>query len=95
MDLMHRTTSIRFVDGRHSSSSLSSSFSPSAPDLPTSSLYIIVRRPRMFDRIVSRGELGFCESYMDGDWDTPALEPLLNKLFIHERTSNESFIRNP
>lgn len=89
MDLMHRTTSIRFVDGRHSSSSLlssssSSSFSPYDSDSPTSSLYIIVRRPRMFDRIVSRGELGFCESYMDGDWDTPALEPVFTELLAHE-----------
>ena len=34
---------------------------------------IIVNNNAMFDKIATKGELGFAESYMDGDWDTEDL----------------------
>ena len=36
---------------------------------------IVVHKCRMFNRIVQSGELGFAESYMDGDWSTPTWRP--------------------
>lgn len=41
---------------------------------------IDVRNPDLFARIAREGELGFCESYLDGWWDTPDLQALLDVL---------------
>lgn len=41
---------------------------------------IIVHNREMFDKIVSKGQLGFAESYMDGDWDSNNLEKTLYEL---------------
>ena len=38
--------------------------------LPSSAL-IRVRRPAFFSKCVLSGDIGFAESYLDGDWDTP------------------------
>ena len=39
-----------------------------------------VRNPELFIRIAREGELGFCEAYLDGWWDTPDLQSLLDVL---------------
>ncbi|PZQ47905.1 MAG: SAM-dependent methyltransferase [Rhodovulum sulfidophilum] len=39
-----------------------------------------VRDPELFARVAREGELGFCEAYMDGWWDTPDLQVLLDVL---------------
>ena len=39
-----------------------------------------VREPELFARVAREGELGFCEAYMDGWWDTPDLQALLDVL---------------
>jgi cyclopropane-fatty-acyl-phospholipid synthase len=39
----------------------------------SSSASIRVRRPAFFSRCVLAGDIGFAESYLDGDWDTPDL----------------------
>lgn len=39
-----------------------------------------IREPELFARIAREGELGFCEAYMDGWWDTPDLQVLLDVL---------------
>jgi cyclopropane-fatty-acyl-phospholipid synthase len=36
-----------------------------------------VRHPRTFRRLLSGGELGLVESYLDGDWETPDLTALI------------------
>lgn len=36
-----------------------------------------VRRWRTFARLIARGDIGFAEGYMAGDWDTPDLTALL------------------
>ncbi|MBX9458232.1 MAG: cyclopropane-fatty-acyl-phospholipid synthase family protein [Rhizobium sp.] len=38
---------------------------------------IVVRRWRMLRRIVSSGDIGFAEAYMDGDWTTPDLTAVI------------------
>ena len=43
-----------------------------------------VRRARFWRRFLYGGELGLCEAYMDGDWDTPHLEALVYELQTHE-----------
>ncbi len=39
-----------------------------------------VRDAELFARVAREGELGFCEAYMDGWWDTPDLQILLDVL---------------
>jgi len=43
-----------------------------------------VRDPRFFWRIVAGGDIGFAESYMDGDWDTDDLTTLI-RIFADNR----------
>lgn len=45
-----------------------------------------VKNPGLFARLIRDGELGFAEAYMDGWWDTPDLQALLDVLLL----SNES-----
>lgn len=78
MDILHTHTSVRCVDGR--ARATLSPLSPLSASSAPPHLLLYVNRPRMFDRIMASGELGMCESYMDGDWDTPHLEPLLTEL---------------
>lgn len=39
-----------------------------------------LRHPGFFARVAREGELGFCEAYLDGWWDTPDLQVLLDVL---------------
>ena len=39
---------------------------------------MIVHRPKMFWRMATGAELGFAESYLDGDWSTPDLQAVLD-----------------
>jgi cyclopropane-fatty-acyl-phospholipid synthase len=41
---------------------------------------IQVRDPSVFDQIIHRGSLGFGESYMDGAWESDALDETFHKL---------------
>ncbi len=36
-----------------------------------------IKNPRVFRRLLSGGELGLAEAYLDGDWDTPDLPTLI------------------
>jgi cyclopropane-fatty-acyl-phospholipid synthase len=43
-----------------------------------------IRRPsRLLLRLLTRGEIGFAQSYMAGDWDTPDLPALLDLLHLN------------
>jgi cyclopropane-fatty-acyl-phospholipid synthase len=44
-----------------------------------------IRRPlQLLVRLIARGEIGFAESYMEGDWETPDLVALLDALSLNE-----------
>jgi len=46
---------------------------------------IVIARPlRLLLRLLTRGDIGFAESYMDGDWETPDLPGLLDVLQLNE-----------
>ena len=46
---------------------------------------ISIRRPvRLLARLIARGEIGFAESYMEGDWESPDLVALLDALSLNE-----------
>ncbi len=47
-------------------------------DLPGPTARIEVKSKRLFSRLVFRGEIGFAEAYLDGDWDTPDLQDLMD-----------------
>lgn len=47
-----------------------------ASSLPENA-HIRVRRPVFFERCVLHGDIGFAESYVDGDWDTPSIEAVV------------------
>ena len=37
-----------------------------------------VRNPDVFSRLIREGDLGFCDAYLDGDWDTPDLQAFMD-----------------
>ena len=50
---------------------------------------IAVQNPRFFRQVLSGGEIGLGESYMDGDWTTPDLVPLV-RLMLQNREALSS-----
>jgi cyclopropane-fatty-acyl-phospholipid synthase len=44
---------------------------------PGPSATIVIRKWRTIKRLATRGDLGFAEAYIDGDWTTPDLEAFL------------------
>ena len=56
---------------------------------PGGEAVIEVRDPELFGRIIRDGELGFAESYMDGQWDTPDLQEVLDVALMN----NENMVR--
>jgi cyclopropane-fatty-acyl-phospholipid synthase len=44
---------------------------------------VVVRDPRLFWRMIRDGELGFAEAYMDGWWDTPDLQAVLDAALLN------------
>ncbi|MEO1313699.1 MAG: class I SAM-dependent methyltransferase, partial [Pseudomonadota bacterium] len=42
-----------------------------------------VRNPDLFTRLAREGDLGFAEGYMDGWWDTPDLQALLDMVLLN------------
>jgi cyclopropane-fatty-acyl-phospholipid synthase len=52
---------------------------------------IDVRHRDLFARIARQGELGFCEAYLDGWWDTPDLQTFLDVLLTSTRWVNRAF----
>ncbi len=49
-----------------------------------------VKNPEVFARLIRDGELGFAESYMEGHWDTPDLQAVLDAALLN----NENMARN-
>ena len=45
---------------------------------PGANAFIIVRNENLFSRLVREGQNGFSEAYMDGWWDTPNLQAVLD-----------------
>ena len=52
---------------------------------------IVVRNNDLFARIIRDGDLGFCESYMDGWFDTPDLQALLDVIMINNDSVGRGF----
>ncbi len=52
---------------------------------------IDIRNPGFFARVAREGELGFCEAYLDGWWDTPDLQTFLDVLLTSSQWVNRSF----
>ena len=50
-----------------------------------------IKRWRTFANIVRRGDIGFAESYIKGDWDTPDLSALMTVLASNVDTFNDDF----
>jgi cyclopropane-fatty-acyl-phospholipid synthase len=45
---------------------------------------LVVHDERVFDRVLAQGSLGFGESYMDGWWDSGALDELVARALRHD-----------
>ena len=45
---------------------------------------IIVHNDSMYKKILTKGELGLAESYMDGDWSSENLARFIRKILIHQ-----------
>ncbi|MEM7268377.1 MAG: cyclopropane-fatty-acyl-phospholipid synthase family protein [Pseudomonadota bacterium] len=52
---------------------------------------IIVKNNDLFARIIREGDLGFCEAYMDGWFDTPDLQGLLDVIMINNDSVGRGF----
>jgi len=52
---------------------------------------IEVQHPGLFARLAREGELGFCEAYVDGWWQTPDLQVLLDVLLTSRVRVERSF----
>jgi len=50
-----------------------------------------VNRERMIRRVLTRGELGFGESYMDGDWDTPSVADVIELVVANHEALHKRF----
>ena len=50
-------------------------------DAPSARL--VVRRECFFQKCLLRGDIGFAESYMDGDWETPDLHALFGWILLN------------
>ncbi len=50
-----------------------------------------VRDPRLFWRMIRDGELGFAEAYMDGWWDTPDLQAVLDAALLNNDSVARGF----
>ncbi|SFI50776.1 SAM-dependent methyltransferase [Albimonas pacifica] len=44
---------------------------------------VLVRDPSVFSRLIRDGEMGFAEAYMDGAWDSPDLQAVLDVALIN------------
>jgi len=53
--------------------------------LPGPNARIKINNTKVFSRLVLRGEIGFAESYMDGDWSSPNLQDVLDLLVSNSR----------
>ena len=50
-----------------------------------------VRDERLFARLVREGDLGFSEAYLDGWWDTPDLQALMDVAMLNNQQIGHSF----
>ncbi|MCW5718254.1 MAG: class I SAM-dependent methyltransferase [Bauldia sp.] len=51
---------------------------------PGPSATILVHRMRVVRRMLTRGDVGFAEAFMDGDWSTPDLHAVLDFGYLNE-----------
>ncbi|MEM9097243.1 MAG: cyclopropane-fatty-acyl-phospholipid synthase family protein [Pseudomonadota bacterium] len=58
---------------------------------PGPSGLILCRNDGFFSRMVRDGELGFCEMFMDGWWDTPDLHQLMDVLMLNNEEISRPF----
>ncbi len=86
--LQHGRLDIEWPEGGHSR------FPTSAhvhDDIPGVRATLRLNNWRVFERTLRSGDIGFAESYIDGDWDTPDLSALLS-LFIINRDHLENVV---
>ncbi|MFN4266556.1 MAG: class I SAM-dependent methyltransferase [Aquabacterium sp.] len=85
--LAHGRLDVQWPDGQHST------FPSGAASGPHQELRatICLNNWKVFDRTLKSGDIGFAESFIDGDWQTPDLTALLS-LFIVNRDHIESVI---
>ena len=53
--------------------------------------HIHIHNPQLFARIVRDGDLGFLEAYLDGWWDTPDLQALMDVAMLNNDQIGHSF----
>ena len=48
---------------------------------------ILIRNPEFFRKVMLFGDIGFGESYVDGDWDTPSIERVISWAILNVEQS--------
>ena len=52
---------------------------------------IVVRDPDIFARLIREGDLGFCEAYLDGGWDSPDLQAFMDLIHMDNQAVYDGF----
>lgn len=84
IDVIEKTTDIRFVDRKNLSK---------VPKEEMKNI-IIVNDAAMFDKIATGGQIGLAESYMDKDWDSFDLENIISKLLLKKEEMLDMIMMN-
>ena len=61
-----------------------------AGEAPGPKATLAIRRPRAVRRLLAGGDVGFAESYLDGDWESPDLAALIELAARNEHTMAEA-----
>lgn len=83
--LQHGTLSLQLPDGSVQQ------FGQHEPDVPALSARIVLHNWNVCSAAFKSGDIGFAESYINGDWTSPDLVDLL-KLFVRNRQQIESVV---
>lgn len=62
--------------------------------IPKNEYDIIIHNDNFYDKFMQDGEIGFGESYMDGDWDSNNLEYTLYELVKNQKLLENELIKN-
>lgn len=62
---------------------------------PGPEAHLSVRNERMARRFLMRGHLGFCEAYLDGDWDSPDIRALFELFLLNQEALRQVMLGKP
>lgn len=59
--------------------------------LPVPVAEIVIHHPDVFSRLIREGDLGFCDSYLDGWWSSPDLQAFMDLVHDQQESVYDGF----